>query len=82
MPYNPTNPSNVENPQQVFEWVQRELRAIAKEFAETTALELRQVGAEPIRPREGMIVSADGVNWDPGAGAGAYEFKGGAWVKL
>lgn len=37
---------------------------------------------EPSKPREGMLVIADGVAWDPGAGKGAYEYKTGAWVKL
>ena len=40
------------------------------------------LASAPKKPREGMIVVADGVNWNPGAGLGAYEFKSGAWVKL
>ena len=36
----------------------------------------------PKKPREGMIVIADGSSWNPGAGKGAYEYKSGAWVKL
>lgn len=63
-------------------YVQEELKKIGDESAETTSLELRPIYAEPTRPREGMIVSADGVSWNPGAGAGAYEYKGAAWVKL
>lgn len=39
-------------------------------------------GAAPAKPFNGMLVLADGVGWDPGAGAGYYERKGGAWVKL
>jgi hypothetical protein len=27
-----------------------------------------------------MIVYADGTNWDPGSGAGTYQYVGGAWV--
>lgn len=38
--------------------------------------------AAPARPKEGMIVIADGTDWNPGSGAGAYEYKGGAWSKL
>jgi len=33
----------------------------------------------PIKPREGMLVYADGVNWNPGSGAGYYVYYGGAW---
>ena len=43
---------------------------------------LAPLALAPKKPREGMIVIADGVNWNPGAGLGAYEFKSGAWVKL
>ena len=43
---------------------------------------LSPLALAPKKPREGMIVVADGVNWNPGAGLGAYEFKAGVWVKL
>lgn len=36
----------------------------------------------PLKPRDGQLVNADGVGWNPGSGAGYYERKGGAWVKL
>lgn len=39
-------------------------------------------GVAPAKPVNGMLVQADGVGWNPGAGAGYYERKGGAWVKL
>ena len=43
---------------------------------------LTPLALAPKKPREGMIVVADGVNWNPGAGLGAYEFRSGGWVKL
>ena len=36
----------------------------------------------PAKPREGMVVLADGTSWNPGAGAGFYGYRGGAWRKL
>lgn len=63
-------------------WVIGEFERLARELNETTEVNLRPIAREPDKPREGMIVSADGTNWDPGAGAGAYERIGGAWVKL
>lgn len=36
----------------------------------------------PEKPRDGLVVFADGTNWNPGAGAGLYERAGGAWSKL
>jgi hypothetical protein len=39
-------------------------------------------GTAPPRPRDGMIVYADGVAWNPGDGPGFYGFEEGAWRKL
>ena len=36
----------------------------------------------PLRPEEGMTVNANGTNWNPGGGAGLYQYLSGAWVKL
>jgi len=36
----------------------------------------------PSNPQEGMVVWADGTNWNPGSGAGLYEYRGGSWQKL
>lgn len=36
----------------------------------------------PAKPREGMVVLADGVSFNPGAGSGFYGYRGGAWRKL
>lgn len=82
MPYTPLTSVNITTLDELREFVQREFASISKELAETTVLELRPVYRAPEKPREGMIVSADGVEWDPGSGAGAYEYKGGVWTKL
>lgn len=37
---------------------------------------------EPARPRDGMLVYADGTNWDPGAGEGIYAYFGSTWNSL
>ena len=36
----------------------------------------------PTKFRDGMVVLADGTQWDPGSGAGVYAYYGSAWVKL
>src|SRR6187399_2158606 len=36
--------------------------------------------AAPVKPREGLLVYADGVNWNPGSGPGYYSYVGGSWV--
>src|SRR5262245_49002193 len=66
----------------IQDYLRDELRAIAREMSDMTALELRTTGAPPVRPRDGMIVSADGVGWNPGSGAGIYGYVNGAWVPL
>jgi hypothetical protein len=81
MPYFPQEPAST-RVEDVVAWVQQELRAVSSEFNETIALELRLTGQEPKKPREGMIVAADGTNWNPGGGKGIYAYLTGAWVKL
>jgi hypothetical protein len=63
-------------------YLERELMQISRAFRETTTLELRPVYNEPARRVEGMIVFADGTEWDPGGGQGVYVYAGGVWVKL
>lgn len=36
----------------------------------------------PAKPVEGMLICADGTDWNPGAGAGLYLRLSGAWTKL
>jgi hypothetical protein len=40
------------------------------------------LAVEPEKVEEGLIVGADGTNWDPGSGAGLYQWRSGAWVKV
>ncbi len=35
--------------------------------------------APPKKFGEGTTVKADGTSWDPGSGAGTYQYRGGAW---
>ena len=65
-------------------YLKEELEKIALVFS---GLELPTITLIPqhvalTRPQEGMIVNADGTDWNPGSGAGLYEYVGGAWSKL
>lgn len=66
----------------LLEYVQRENRRIALALAGTLSSELQELHVEPAKRRTGMIVLADGTNWNPGAGRGVYAFYNGAWNKL
>jgi hypothetical protein len=62
--------------------LREELRRIEVSFGALDNLTLPALAAEPTRIRNGMIVYADGSNWNPGSGEGFYGREGGAWVKL
>ena len=42
-------------------------------------LVLARTYAEPSKKPEGLVAYADGTQWNPGSGAGAYQWRGGAW---
>src|SRR5512139_821262 len=62
-------------------WLNEELQAVSRSFREFDIIQHRVLSNEPRRPREGMIVYSDGVNWNPG-GPGAYVYSGGSWIRL
>lgn len=49
---------------------------------ESPVIILSPQAVAPERVKEGMVMNADGTNWNPGAGAGLYEYTGGSWNKL
>jgi len=49
---------------------------------EVESVKLAQLNAAPARYQDGMIVYADGTNWNPGGGQGIYARYAGAWNKL
>lgn len=64
-------------------FLRAELDKIAQALdAPDAALALDTLYAAPAKYRKGTIVRADGTTWNPGAGAGPYEYSGAAWVKL
>lgn len=60
--------------------IQQELRNISRAMGEgNDALLLEMRYTAPPKPRDGMIVLADGTQWNPGSGAGYYGYRAGAW---
>lgn len=69
-------PPKVETDRYAYYELQDLARAISEPQPE---LQLQVLYAAPKRPRDGMIVVADGTSWNPGSGAGAYRYQGGSW---
>ena len=77
-------PPALEGPaREAVDYARRELEQLAQAINQGLEL-LRtiELNAEPAKPRDGMVVYADGTNWDPGSGEGFYGRENGAWVKL
>lgn len=69
--------------EQLVEWIMRELKAISEAtFGAAPELQLIPKAVPPPKPRMGMVVYADGTNWNPGSGAGVYVYTGTSWGKL
>lgn len=72
-----------DNPAQLPGFLRQELVAIQQAaFRAEPFLEVEYLTAEPERVRAGMLVGADGANWDPGSGEGVYRRNAAnnAWV--
>ncbi len=76
-------PPNFERLEELGRWTDDQFGILQRALNQgLTDIQLVELNAEPVRPRNGMIVLADGTNWDPGSGAGFYGYRGGSWVLL
>ncbi len=80
--YVPTSPAGSMDADALARYVFRELQEISRALSEFTLLKVAVLHAAPDKPREGMIVYADGTHWNPGLGVGFYGYVSGAWSKL
>lgn len=63
---------------QEFQNLAQELSMNAFQFAQ-----LAETFVAPQKPRDGLVVFADGTSWNPGGtGRGVYVYSSGVWVKL
>ncbi len=62
-------------------WVIDELRHISDAFSEidTNTWVLKEWNVEPDKLYDGLIIFADGSNFDPGSGQGFYGYYAAAW---
>jgi len=75
MPYIPRQPPATYDPT----YTRDEQNNIARSTA-TDTVQLQPQSVAPAKPRAGLLVEADGTNWNPGSGAGLYIYRAGAWV--
>jgi len=81
----PTRYAHESPPQDIKEvpaYLDRELRRIAEAIEAVATGYLDKTHVEPVKKRDGMMVYADGTDFDPGAGEGMYARIAGAWVKM
>lgn len=64
---------------EIVTFLEEELRTIAEALAGVEEVQLVELHVAPDKPRDGLIILADGTNFNPGSGAGFYGYRGGAW---
>lgn len=68
------------NPAELPRYLNAELSRISKLWSGGSRfIVLSPSFAEPDKKPEGLVAYADGTTWNPGSGAGAYQWRGGAW---
>jgi hypothetical protein len=78
--YQPAPPYRGQEP---AEYSYAELQDLVRALNEAQELlPLQALAAAPDKPREGLVVYANGTNWNPGSGAGPYAYIGGTWTPL
>ena len=77
MRYTPSG--SVQDPQ-----VAAELLQISRAIEDLNARIYPKLYAEPTKPQDGMVVFADGTEWDPGSGEGLYRYdlSSDEWISL
>lgn len=64
-------------------YVYDELQRISNDLNTLDFIRLEVQNAAPAKPQQGMVMYADGTNWNPGSGEGIYFYNSaGSWVKL
>lgn len=64
------------------QYLDDELRQISAVTGVQKFLQLEELHVAPTKLFTGLVVLADGTDWDPGSGQGVYAYYGSAWNKL
>lgn len=80
----PSEPEEKPSPEVLARYISDLEKRIFEAFkvGEFNSINLRELNVAPQKPRDGDIIKADGVNFDPGSGAGVYHYDGSAYNKL
>lgn len=71
------------DPALIPDFLSKELARLQKAlWLQQAVLKLLTLHAAPTKYDEGDVVIADGTDWNPGSGAGAYRRSAVAWVFL
>ena len=73
----------LDDPKHGFDWVEQQFRILELLINNGTKVtQLLVSHSEPTRLKTGMLVIADGTDWDPGSGRGMYWYDAEApgWV--
>lgn len=71
------------SPDEIPAFLTRELAELARSMQDAQPfVMLDTLYAVPKKPREGMLIKADGTTWNPGSGAGVYLYRASAWQFL
>jgi len=81
MAYNPKNLSG-DSLEDLRLFVISELEAIQRALNLFDSVRLKARHAEPDRLVDGLVVYADGTDWNPGSGEGFYAYYNSGWNKL
>ena len=82
MPYVPRPKIDVPDVSALQDYLEMELISISRSLLDFREVDLRPSARIPVKPKTGMIVYADGTNWNPGSGAGVYVYVAGVWTSL
>lgn len=74
-------PRNVpQDPAQIPQFLQQELQNLQTALQGSVPFAyLQTLHKEPAKLFEGIVVLADGTDWNPGSGSGFYGRRAGAW---
>ena len=69
--------------QEIVRFVREEFQHLTKRLNSPSETRYEVSYVVPTRPRTGLVVYADGTEWDPGSGEGLYVYNSaGSWVAL